>query len=151
MKNIVIALMVIITLFISNCSKNPITVMTSMDIAYKDKLGNDLLDSSTQNHYSTDSIHVYNVVNGIKKERYYGNLDNPRLWSIFKIDSLNTYFLGIGLEVDTTLLELNKRTTDTLTCIIDKSNGNRILRKFWYNGVLKWDNVLYPQEITIIK
>jgi hypothetical protein len=39
-----------------------------VDIAYRDKSGNDLFDLAMQNHFSFGSFHDYNVVNGIGKE-----------------------------------------------------------------------------------
>lgn len=152
MKNILITFLIIIPLFISNCKKGPgksAFVSMHVDIAYKDKLGNDLLDPTRQNHFSSDSIHVFNVVNGIKKEVYYPNYDAPHNFVIYKNDSLKSYYLKLFLETDTTLLVLNKTITDTVTCTSEKSNGNWILIKAWYNGVFECDGGY--QTFTIIK
>ncbi len=154
MKNILIALMAIISMSLSNCKKDPskgADVSTLMDIAFKSSGGSDLLNPSTPNYFSPSSIHVYVVVKGIKKEVYNPMMDYPQNFLIYKVDSLNLYRIRVFFETDTTLLQLNSSITDTLVCTFDRSNGNWRIRKFWYNGVLKWDNVLYPQEITIIK
>ena len=152
MKTIHIILIVVIFPLLGNCKKGPSkSAYDSMrvDIAYKDKLGNDLLDPTRQNHFSSDSIHVFNVVNGIKKEVYYPNYDAPHNFLIYRQDSLMTYYLRLFLETDTTLLVLNKTITDTVTCTSEKSNGNWILIKAWYNGVFECDGGY--QTFTIIK
>jgi hypothetical protein len=151
MKNTQIAFMVIMIFTLCNCvSKEPLMDSAIMDIAYKDKSGNDLLNSSTQNHYSADNIHIFNVTNGIKKEVYHVTIDDSQPFFIYKEDLLSEYFLRFYFATDTTLLQLNQTTTDTLTCVIDKSNG-RLLKKLWYNGVLKWDDTMSSQMVTIIK
>ena len=152
MKTIHIILIVVIFSLLGNCKKGPSkSAYDSMhvDIAYKDKLGNDLLDPTRQNHFSSDSIHVFNVVNGIKKEVYYPNYDAPHNFVIYKNDSLKSYYLKLFLETDITLLVLNKTITDTVTCTSEKSNGNWILIKAWYNGVFECDGGY--QTFTIIK
>ena len=152
MKKSLILLMTIITIFLVNCNKDPNTVVDiDVQIAYKNDMNKDLLDADIQNHFSSDSIHVYNVNNGVKTERFYGNLDSPRLWEIYKDKNTDTNFLIVGVETDTTLLKLNSHTIDTLTCVIEKSNGNTILKKVWYNGVLKWGDYEVPRIFTIVK
>ena len=155
MKKSLILLMAIFTIFLANCSKEPnkgAIVDINVKIAYKNDMNNDLLVTDIQNHFSSDSIHVYNVNNRVKVERFYGNLDNPRLWEVYKDKITDTNFLIVGVETDTTLLELNGRTIDTLTCVIEKSIGNTILKKVWYNGVLKWGEIYeVPRVFTIVK
>jgi hypothetical protein len=153
MKNTLFIFMAIISLFLNNCkkdSKGNSVVEINIDISYKDALGNDLLDVTKQNHFSSDSIMLYSLINGKKIEILYPNLSHPKMFYIYKNDSLNLNLLRVSLEQDSTLIELNKRIIDTITCTIDKSNGNEILRKVWYNSVLKWEYGVTPQ-ITIIK
>jgi hypothetical protein len=148
MKTIHIILIAVIFSLLGNCKKDPsksAVVSMHVDIAYNDKLGNDLLDPTRQNHFSSDSIHVFNVVNGIKKEVYYPNYDAPHNFVIYKNDSLKSYYLKLFLETDTTLLVLNKTITDTVTC----TSENWILIKAWYNGVFECDGGY--QTFTIIK
>ena len=135
----------------STKSTKDVIVDEATIIGYKNVLGQDLLDTATQNHFSTDNIHVYYLINGIKTEVNYPGLDYPHNFFISKDNSLNQNFLTIFLETDTTLLELNKNITDTITCVIEKSNSSMIVRKVWYNGILKWDNYDIAREFIIIK
>ena len=149
MKKILIAFTALIILSLGSCERISPIENAMMEIAYKDKSGNDLLYSSTQNNYSESSIHLFNVVNGVKKE-VNTPYDIPHNFVIFKNEPLNQNFLRIFLETDTTLLQLDQNTVDTLTCVIDRSRGHE-LKKFWYNGILKWDNIELPPVITIVK
>ena len=146
--------MAIIAIFLVNCKKEPgkgVVVSTYMNITYIDNAGRDLLDPSTPNYFSASGIHVFNFVKGIKKEVYHTNYDLPQNFNIYKSDPLKNNSMMLSFETDTTLLQLNQSTTDTITCIIDKSNGSWILKKVWYNGDLKWDDLMLPQETTIVK
>jgi hypothetical protein len=150
MKLILLLFSAFLILPFGSCKKIPTIESAMMEIAFKDKSGNDLLDSTTQNNYSVGSIHLFNVVNGVKKEVNYPNYDFPHNFLIFRNDSLNQNFLRVFFETDTTLLQLDQNTVDTLTCVIDRSNGH-VLKKFWYNGVLRWDNIMLPPAIIILK
>jgi len=153
MKKILIIL-VSVTLSLNNsCKKDPVKgaiVSTYMDISYQDKSGNDLLDAKTPGYYSSSNIHVYKMVNGVKTEVNNSMMDSPHDFFIFKEKSDSLSYLRIFLN-NPTYLELNKNTIDTITCDIEKTNGNTLLKKFWYNGQLYWDNIAKPQVITIIK
>ncbi|MGD0341308.1 MAG: hypothetical protein ABSA76_06345 [Bacteroidales bacterium] len=142
MKNISLIFVVLFSLSLSNCIPDVI-VETDVDIGYKNNIGEDLLDTATQNHFSVSSIHVYNVVKDIKNE-------NHDL-IVYNNESLNQYFLKVFLEFDTTLLKLNELDTDTITCVIDRSHHDTIIRKVWYNGILKWDDRRVPRSFTILK
>lgn len=151
MKKLLLFLVMVPFLF-SNCKKDPkqsVVVSTYIDIAYKDNLGVDLLNPSIANYFSPTNIHVFTLVDGVKKEVNNPMMDYPHDYLIYKNDSLNLYFIRVFLH-DTTILQLNQTITDEITCTIDKSNGNEIIRKLWYNGILKWE---YPvaQVITIVK
>jgi hypothetical protein len=153
MKNVLILCTGVILLCLVNCkreSAKSTIVSTSIDIAYKDAFGNDLLNVSNQNYFSKDNIHVYTIINGVKTDVYNNMMDYPRDFLIYKNDELNGYFIRFFLESDTVLVQLNQNTTDTIISLIDKSNGNQILRKLWYNGSLKWEFGV-EQVITIVK
>ena len=47
------------------------------------------------------------------------------------------------------LVQLNQNTTDTIISTVDKSIGNEILRKLWYNASLEWEFGVAP-VITIL-
>lgn len=145
---------IIISLLYCSCSKNDgkeAIVDTGVTISYKNSTGADLLAPTTQNYFNPINFHIYDVVNGNKKEVYYPNFDYPQNFYIYKNDSTHLYYLKVFVETDTTLLELSKNITDTIISVIDKSNGNSIVRKVWYDGLLKWDNFNIPRQFTIIK
>lgn len=151
-KNLII--LIFITLLLNNaCKKEPAKnaiISTYMFISYQDKSGNDLLDSNTPGYYSAGNIHIYKMVNGVKTEVNHPTADSPHDFSIYKDDSLNRYYLLLYLD-NPSYLQLNQNTIDTITCDIEQSNGNILLKKFWYNGQLYWNDLANPQRITIIK
>jgi len=95
-------------------------------------------------------MHLYNVVNGVKKEVYNGHYDNPRNFVIELNHTTHIYYLAVFLEVDTTLLQLNSNTTDTITCEF-ATGCNQIVSKVWYNEKLEWDDMSVPRAFTIVK
>jgi len=147
MKKILIAFIALLILPFGSCKKNHTIESAMIEIAFKDKSGNDLLDSSTQNNYSESSIHLFNVVNGVKKE-VNKPYDIPHNFVIFKNESLNQNFLRVFFETDTTLLQLDQNMVDTLICLIDRTNGH-LLKRLWYNGEPKY--YMNPNVITIVK
>lgn len=136
-----------------NCNKdsnnNSIVVSTYIDIAYNNYAGNDLLDTSTLNHFIASNIKVFTINNEKKTEINNINMSYPHDFFIYKNDSLKENLLRLFFENDTTLLQLSQNSMDTITVTIDKSNGNTLLNKVWYNGVLKWDGGYHI--ITIVK
>ena len=153
MKSLLVLCTTVILLCLINCKRESgkaIVVTTSIDIAYNDSFGNDLLNESTQNYFSKNNIHVYTIINGVKTDVYNNMMDYPRDFLIYKNIELNNYFIRFFLESDTVLVQLNQNTTDTIISTVDKSNGNEILRKLWYNGSLKWEFGVAP-VITILK
>ena len=153
MKNVIILFIILSHFILSNCNKNKgDNLISGISIAYKNKNSDDLLDTAIQGHFSADSIKVYNLVKGIKKEVDYPNLDHPHNFFIYKSDSLKEYLLGVIFETDTTFLQLNQGNIDAITCIFDNSYGNKILRQLSYNYVLKWEEGLNRDYvITIVK
>jgi hypothetical protein len=152
MKKILIILMGV-TLLNNACTKDPgkeALVSTYMDISYLDKSGNDLLNPKTPGYYSVSNIHVYKMVNGVKTEVNNALMDSPHDFQIYKNDSLNRYYLLLYLD-NPTYLQLNQNIIDTITCDIEKSNGNTLLKKLWYNRKLCWVDTLGFHLITITK
>lgn len=153
MKNSLVFFLGVVILFCGSCKKDAkqTIVETHLDIAYSDDLGNDLLDTSNSNSFSSDNIRLYTFVNNVKTEVYHPNLTYPHNFMIYKDDSLNQYFLRVFLDQETTLLQLSPNITDTITCTIDNSNGNSIIRKAWYNDDLKWEFGKTGPSFTIVK
>jgi hypothetical protein len=152
MKKILISPVILFILFLTDCKKidNSFSDSSFINIAYMDKLGNDLLDTTRQNYFSHGSIHVYNVVKGIKKEVYNPMADYPHNFLIYDNQDLKSFYLRLFLETDTTFLELNKTTIDTITTVIYKTTNLRYIDKLWYNGDLKWQSGGLP-NCSIVK
>jgi hypothetical protein len=131
-------------------SPNPVVIDNTVDIYYINSLHEDLLDTAIDGSFTADSIRLYNVVNGIKKE-VNNRIDYPYNFFIYRNEQFQKYVLRVFLEVDTTLLMLNRNITDTLTCTFERSDDSFIIRKVWYNGYLKWDDYAASREFTIMK
>lgn len=146
MKRIIVILCVVVTITIG-CKKDPnssVVVNTFVDIYYLNSSDQYLLNNSTPNHFDADSFIVYNVTNNVKTVVDYPNLDWPNDFAVLS-DSLKNNFLRVVLQTDTTLLTLSKNITDTITCIIYKSEGNTLIKNISYNGVSE------NQRFTITK
>ncbi len=131
-------------------SPNEVVIDNKVDIYYINSLHEDLLDTAVNGSFTTDSIHLYNVVRGVKKE-VINRADYPHNFFIYKNEEFKKYVLRVFLETDTTLLELNRNITDTITCVFERSEDNFIIRKVWYNGNVKWDDYATSREFTIMK
>jgi hypothetical protein len=130
-------------------SPNNVVIDNKVDIYYINNLYEDLLDTSVSGSFTADSIHLYNLVKGVKKE-VINRSDYPGNFFIYRNDAQQKYVLRVFLEVDTTLVELNRNITDTITCIFDRSPDIFIISKVWYNGHLKWEDYAVSREFTIM-
>jgi hypothetical protein len=132
-------------------TKKAMYVNINIDIAYKDKAGEDLLDSNNAPHFVEKDITVYNMVNGEKVKVNKPNADYPNNHFTFK-DEAGTNYLRVFLETELVLIQLDSRTTDTIKCTFKKTKGNTHIQKVWYNGKLKWTYGKEPsQAITVVK
>jgi hypothetical protein len=131
-------------------SPNQVVIDNKVDIYYINSLHEDLLDTAVSGSFTPDSIHLYNVVSGVKME-VNNRADYPHNFFVYNNEEFKKYVLRVFLEVDTTLLELNRNITDTITCVFDRSENNFIIRKVWYNGNVKWDDYATSREFTIMK
>jgi hypothetical protein len=131
-------------------SPNQVVIDNKVDIYYINSRQDDLLDTAVIAAFAEDSIHLYNVVLGVKEE-VNNRADYPHNFFIYKNEQFNKFGLRVFLEVDTTFLELNRNITDTITCLLDRSENNFIIRKVWYNGILKWEDYATSREFTIMK
>ena len=131
-------------------SPNEVVIDNKVDIYYINSQHEDLLDTSVIGSFTADSIHLYNVIMGVKNE-VNNRADYPHNFFIYKNEELKKYVLRVFLEVDTTFLELNRNITDTITCVFERSEGNFIIRKVWYNGYVRWDDYAVSREFIIMK
>jgi hypothetical protein len=131
-------------------SPNEFVIDNHVDIYYINSRHEDLLDTAVIGSFTTDSIHLYNVIRGVKKE-VNNRVNYPHNFFVYMNEELQKYVLRVFLEVDTTYLELNRNITDTITCRFEKSEDNFFIRKVWYNGNVKWDDNAVSREFTIMK
>jgi hypothetical protein len=131
-------------------SPNEVIIDNSVDISYINNMHEDLLDTAVNAGFKADSIHLYNVVNGVRNE-VNNRADYPQNFFIYKNEDFNKFVLRVFLEVDTTFLELNRNITDTIVCAFNKSTYSFIIKKVWYNGNLKWSDYATSREFTIMK
>lgn len=131
-------------------SPNEFVIDNNVDIYYIDSQQEDLLDTAVNGSFTADSIHLYNVVRGVKKE-VNNRADYPHNFFVYRNEELQKYVLRVFLEVDTTYLELNSNITDTITCKFEKSEDSFSIRKVWYNGNVKWEDYAASREFTIMK
>lgn len=125
---------------------------TNIDIVYKDKNGNDMLDSNNAVHFSAKDITIYNLAKGEKVKVNKPKMDYPNNHFIYKDDSTGTNHLRVFLETKETLIQLSPTVTDTIKCIIKKTKNGLQLSKVWYNGKLVWHfSANASQVITITK
>ncbi len=133
-------------------TKKAMYVNINIDIAFKDKEGNDLLDSSNEKHFSNKEITLYNMEKGEKVKVNKPHADYPNNHFIYKDDVTKNNLLRVFLEAEVVLLNLNTATTDTIKCTIKKTKGNTHIAKVWYNGKLVWTyGKTTSQVITITK
>lgn len=127
-------------------------VNVNIDIIYKDKQGNDLLDSTKGTHYSIKDITLYHMEKGEKVKINKPHMDHPNNRFLYRDEATKTNHLRVFLEQETVLIQLNATTTDTIKCKIKKQKGSTIIEKVWYNGELKWEHGRdKSQVITIVK
>jgi hypothetical protein len=146
-------LLLIAVLFAGSCkleSPNEFVIDNKVGIYYINSRNEDLMDTAIIGSFTADSIHLYNVVRGVKKE-VNNRADYPHNFIIYKNEELQKYVLRVFLEVDTTFLELNRNITDTIRCVFERSEDSFIIRKVWYNGNAKWDDYAVSREFTIMK
>src|ERR1700757_3025938 len=99
-------------------------VNINIDIAYKDKAGNDLLDSSNKTHFSTKDITIYNIEKGEKVKVNKPKMDYPNNHFMYRDNATSTNLLRVFIEAEEVLVQLNATTTDTIKCAIKKTKGN---------------------------
>jgi len=133
-------------------TKKSVYVNINIDIAYKDKAGNDLLDSSNKVHFSTKDITIYNIEKGEKVKVNKPKMDYPNNHFMYRDDATGENHLRVFLEAETVLIQLNTTITDTIKCEVKKTKGNTHLVKVWYNGKPVWEfGKDVSQVITITK
>jgi hypothetical protein len=130
-------------------SQAPFVVDNKLDIYYQTPPNQDLLDTAYSGSFSIDSIHLYNVENGVPSEVTNGD-PFPHNFHLFENEKAHKYFLSVFLETDTTYIRLNSQILDTMTCKFSGIDNQFFVSKVWYNGNLKWNDYYSAREITVV-
>lgn len=118
-------------------------VDTSIDMTYINDAGENLLNPSTEGHYSETKIELFYLVSGVKQKVNNGNLTYPK--NFFISDEGGAHFMRVfpnetlDNNKSTTYIEFDGTDTDTLVCEFRKSESLIASNKVWYNNTLVWD------------
>ncbi|MCD6543856.1 MAG: hypothetical protein J7K34_05045 [Flavobacteriaceae bacterium] len=146
MKKLVIVLVLgMIILSCSNGSDEPISgvfVDIGVHIKYLDENGNNLLNGEIDE----SDINIYHKINNEWVKYYEGNLDYPKGIMIYERENEKYLVLFVSEKVNESNLSETKiefsnyNESDIVKTEIDFSNNNIIVRKVWYNGIMKWES-----------
>lgn len=158
-KSVILITISLLLLIAGGCKKekdnSDVIIDAGVSVLYKDNLGNNLLDSTTPNHYSYANMHIFYLENGVKEEYYNGKMDVPKGLRIIK-NATGQYVLAFGFcgpgvnDTVTNFLQLSDTDIDTLVGVFDTYSNGVVLKKAWYNGSL-WKPGASPNFIIIKK
>jgi len=125
-----------------------IYISRSADISFVDKHGNDLLNPDNPNGFKKQSLKLYYLEEGLKKEVYFPHYDAPRNIDLF----CEREFCELRKVVShTTYLEFEPGVEDIIESEFIKNGGSILVSKIYYNGELKWDIDSGAPAFTIVK
>lgn len=146
MKKLVIVLVLgMIPFSCSNSGDGPISgviVDIGVHIKYLDENGNNLLNSGIDE----SEINIYHKINKEWVKYYEGNLDYPKGIKIYERENEKYLLLFVSDKVNESNLSETKiefsnyNESDIVKSEIDFSNHNMIVRKVWYNDIIKWES-----------
>jgi len=129
-------------LILASCEKNNDSTILdgTINILYTDIIGNDLLDTNTQNYIHESEIDVYYLING-KTEKVY----NPMAYmqegfKIIRDNQKQFYYLMLGCNspkennITETYIKIGE-DTDTIKCRFRIFDNGYAIDKVWYNNV----------------
>lgn len=141
------------------CSSDPnpigVNIDTQVNLVLTNPDGKNLLNPSTNGHYSEDSIKLYYLTDGQKVEVYQPNLTYPRNFFIAKNESNGEYFVRVflnegkvGVTRDSTITYIQWSATkvDTVKATVFKSSNLNEAEKVWINGELRYDSKVNTHE-----
>lgn len=155
MRTLVFFASILLTMNSCDKEKEKIVFDQGIEITVLDELGNDLLNPSNQNAYDVDKIKIFYLINGVIEEVYNPNYDNPRNFSISEREGLFRLMLTLNAtendEYPTTYIRWSESDTDTIKCIVKRTDRSVICTKVWYNDSLVWDDLSIERQIQIVK
>lgn len=153
MKRILILILAIMAVY--GCDKteeqnNNYNLDNGMEFSVFNNNNQDLLDSTTNNHFNKTEIKLFYIIDGIKNEVYNPTYDNPRNFKVYKHE--NEYRISIGMnytessEKPITYIHWNETDTDTIEAEYIRTYNAVMKNKVWFNGNLIWDRSLNQEE-----
>ncbi|MCC9136463.1 hypothetical protein ACFSKU_06390 [Pontibacter silvestris] len=148
--------LLLLPLLITACDKTTdccTVVDTGIAIAYTNAEGENWLK---QQELTEENIQVYYLNHGQKEKMYRGNLDKPKMFSIYP-DNSGKEILGLSPSdyiensKSRTLIEFSDTEVDTVDCLFDTKGNNTICTEVWYNGESAWTTNQGQRQIQIIK
>lgn len=145
MKKLVLVL--VLGMIVLSCSNgddeplNSVVVDTGVYIKYLDENGNNLLNDEIDE----SNINIYHKINNEWVGYYKSNLDYPKGIVVRERDNEKYLVLFVSIIVDgnniseTKIEYSNRNEVDIIKTVIDNNNGNTIVHKVWYNGIMKWE------------
>jgi hypothetical protein len=171
MKVLAASAYIILVALLCRCENRdyPTIIDTRIDFWIRDKKGDNLLNSGTAGYFRQEDIRVSYLEDGQEKEFFDPRLDAPRNFFIYENESNGEFALRLfpyngkssRTEITTTYLKWREALQDTVTCEIVKINNSHIIRKVWYNGILRhdgetaqntlWGNSIMFRFIEVVK
>lgn len=131
------------------------SVETGITMSLVDKNGKNLLDPSTPNNYNPDSIKLFYLIDGIKKEAINGKSDHPRMFLVNKYIPNGQYYISVGLNYNgakegptTTYLQWNQNDVDTLVAEFKITKSSTSLMELKFNKKLKYTSTIKTIDST---
>ena len=121
-------------------------ISTGIQLSIFNSENEDLLNPENPNHLDHSKIKLFYVIDGVEKEVYNPNFDNPRNIFIFEDEIENIYKIGISLndtetsERPITYIRWNDDDSDTIEATYERDGPGIVLKnKVWLNGELVWE------------
>ncbi len=154
----ILALLILGVCMIS-CSDDEENCCTNVDIAisikYLNENGDNLLEFENGGMNFAD-INVYQKVNNEWVRYSEGGSDYPKGIQIIEREDGKYLRITPSTVIDNgnyseTKLEFSESDSDIIKTKIDKSNGNTVVTKVWYNEQLKWEAYQSERKFEIVK
>lgn len=136
--------LLVLGLFVMSCiscdnNENCCTIVdVDVSFHYRDKMGNNLINSTSEFDASKIKIYYKN------KEKFEyinrGNLDNSKMYTLHEDETKNLILTVYPSDFyegnqSTTLIELNPNVVDTLRCEFDLQSNRTVCKRAWLNGL----------------
>lgn len=121
------------------------TITDTFTVILKDKEGKDLLNPASPHCIVPDSIKLFYVVNNTEYEIYNPKSDSPRNFIVYKNMSDDLFRIQIYANhspeeaFPITYIQWNPHDRDTIKCEFETKPNSILLKKLWYNNVLRID------------